>query len=81
MLKEQVEILEGYLPKQLAGDELVALVEKTIADPWRHHQARNGQGYGCAYRCHRRKLRQGSGRQGSWQPPVVAGDQHHRTGF
>ena len=27
-----VEILEGYLPKQLAGDELVALVEKTIAD-------------------------------------------------
>ena len=28
MLKEQVEIL----PKQLAGDELVALVEKTIAD-------------------------------------------------
>lgn len=32
MLKEQVEILEGYLPKQLAGDELVALVEKTIAD-------------------------------------------------
>lgn len=30
MLKEQVEILEGYLPKQLAGDELVALVEKTI---------------------------------------------------
>ena len=31
MLKEQVEILEGYLPKQLAGDELVALVEKTIA--------------------------------------------------
>ena len=32
MLKEQVEILEGYLPKQLAGDELVALVEKTIAE-------------------------------------------------
>ena len=32
MLKEQVEILEGYLPKQLAGGELVALVEKTIAD-------------------------------------------------
>ena len=25
-------LLEGYLPKQLAGDELVALVEKTIAD-------------------------------------------------
>lgn len=81
MLKEQVEILEGYLPKQLAGDELVALVEKTIADPWRHHQARNGQGYGRAYRCHRRKLRQGSGRQGSWQPSVVAGAQHHRTEF
>lgn len=32
MLKEQVEILESYLPKQLSGDELVALVEKTIAE-------------------------------------------------
>ncbi len=31
LLKTQVEILEGYLPKQLAGDELVALVEETIA--------------------------------------------------
>lgn len=31
-LKKQVEILEGLLPKQLSGDELVALVEKTIAD-------------------------------------------------
>ncbi len=80
MLKEQVEILEGYLPKQLAGDELVALVENHCRS-WRHHQARNGQGYGCAYRCHRRKLRQGSGRQGSWQPSVVAGAQHHRTEF
>ena len=32
MLKEQVEILESYLPKQLAGEELVALIEKTIAE-------------------------------------------------
>lgn len=32
MLKEQVEILEGYLPKQIEGAELVALVEKTIAE-------------------------------------------------
>lgn len=31
-LKRQVEILEGLLPKQLSGDELVALVEKTIAE-------------------------------------------------
>ena len=59
MLKEQVEILEGYLPKQLAGDELVELVD---CRTWCHHQARNGQGHGCAHRCHRRKLRQGPGR-------------------
>ena len=32
MLKEQVEILEGYLPKQVEGAELVALVERTIAE-------------------------------------------------
>ena len=32
MLKEQVEILEGYLPKQVSGDELVALIEKTLAE-------------------------------------------------
>lgn len=32
MLKEQVGILEGYLPKQVSGDELVALIEKTIAE-------------------------------------------------
>ena len=32
MLKEQVAILEEYLPKQVSGDELIALIEKTIAD-------------------------------------------------
>lgn len=32
LLTQQVEILEGYLPKQVTGDELVALVEKTIAE-------------------------------------------------
>lgn len=32
LLTQQVEILEGYLPKQVSGDELVALVEKTIAE-------------------------------------------------
>ena len=31
MLKEQVAILEEYLPKQVSGDELIALIEKTIA--------------------------------------------------
>lgn len=31
-LTRQVEILEGLLPKQLSGEELVALVEKTIAE-------------------------------------------------
>lgn len=32
LLAQQVEILESYLPKQISGDELVALVEKTIAE-------------------------------------------------
>ncbi len=31
-LTEQVKILESMLPAQLTGDELVALIEKTIAD-------------------------------------------------
>lgn len=31
-LRKQVEVLESHLPKQIEGDELVALVEKTIAD-------------------------------------------------
>lgn len=32
MLKQQVEALEGLLPAQLSGDELEALVEKTMAE-------------------------------------------------
>lgn len=32
LLTEQVAILESYLPKQLAGEELIALVEQTIAE-------------------------------------------------
>lgn len=32
LLTKQVEILEGYLPKQVSGDELVALIEKTLAE-------------------------------------------------
>lgn len=31
-LRTQVAILEEYLPKQLAGEELIALIEKTIAE-------------------------------------------------
>lgn len=31
-LTAQIAILEEYLPKQVSGDELVALVEKTIAE-------------------------------------------------
>lgn len=31
-LRAQVAILEEYLPKQVSGDELIALVEKTIAE-------------------------------------------------
>lgn len=31
-LRRQLEVLEGYLPKQLSGDELVALIEKTITE-------------------------------------------------
>ncbi len=32
LLQHQVDILGEYLPRQLAGEELIALVEKTIAD-------------------------------------------------
>ncbi|NGM17842.1 glutamyl-tRNA amidotransferase [Eggerthellaceae bacterium zg-887] len=32
MLAEQVEILEGYLPRQVSGDELAALVDEVIAE-------------------------------------------------
>ena len=31
-LTEQVAILEGYLPKQLAGDELLALIDAVVAE-------------------------------------------------
>ncbi|MFD0703061.1 glutamyl-tRNA amidotransferase [Slackia equolifaciens] len=31
-LRAQVAILEEYLPRQISGDELIALVEKTIAE-------------------------------------------------
>ena len=31
-LREQVTVLESLLPQQVSGDELVALVEKTIAE-------------------------------------------------
>lgn len=32
LLTGQVAILEGYLPAQVAGDELVAIVERVLAD-------------------------------------------------
>ena len=32
LLTEQVAILESYLPKQVSGDELTALIEKTLAE-------------------------------------------------
>lgn len=32
LLTKQVEILEGYLPKQVSGDELVELIEKTLTE-------------------------------------------------
>ncbi len=31
LLREQVAILEGYLPKQVAGDELVAIADRVLA--------------------------------------------------
>lgn len=31
-LSEQVAILESYLPKQVTGDELIALIETTLAE-------------------------------------------------
>ncbi len=32
LLQEQVAILEGYLPAQISGDELEAIVDRVIAD-------------------------------------------------
>lgn len=32
LLQEQVDILSGYLPKQVSGDELAAIVERVVAD-------------------------------------------------
>ena len=32
LLAAQVEILESYLPKQVSGDELIALIEKTLTE-------------------------------------------------
>ncbi len=32
LLKQQVEILSGYLPAQVTGDELAAIVERVIAE-------------------------------------------------
>ncbi|MDO4842239.1 MAG: GatB/YqeY domain-containing protein [Phoenicibacter congonensis] len=32
LLTEQVEILEGYLPAQVSGDELMALIEKVLEE-------------------------------------------------
>ena len=31
-LTEQVEILESYLPKQVSGEELIALIEEVLAE-------------------------------------------------
>lgn len=31
-LKRQLEVLEGYLPKQISGEELISLIEKTISE-------------------------------------------------
>ena len=32
MLAEQVKILESFLPKQVSGDELVALIDTTLTE-------------------------------------------------
>lgn len=32
LLTEQVKILEGYLPKQVEGDELLALIDEVLAE-------------------------------------------------
>ena len=31
-LTEQVEILESYLPKQVSGDELIALIDQVLSE-------------------------------------------------
>lgn len=32
LLEQQVEILNGYLPTQVAGDELLAIIDRVLAD-------------------------------------------------
>lgn len=48
-LTEQVEILESYLPKQVSGEELIALIEEVLAETGAATKKGNGQGNGNAY--------------------------------
>lgn len=66
-LTEQVAILEEYLPKQVEGDELAALIEEVLANTGASHEEGHGPRHGRAHQAHRRQLRQGSRRQGARQ--------------
>ena len=46
MLEEQVSILESYLPKQISGEELACLIEKTLAETGASSKKDMGRGMG-----------------------------------
>ena len=48
-LTEQVEILESYLPKQVSGEELIALIEEVLAETGAATKKEIGQGNGNTY--------------------------------
>ncbi len=72
MLTEQVTILESYLPKQVEGAELTALIDEVLAENGRLHEEGHGARHGRAHAEDLRKLRQSGRRQGAGTAPVVA---------
>lgn len=48
-LTEQVAILEEYLPRQVEGNELAALIEVVLADTGRLHEEGHGPRHGRAH--------------------------------
>lgn len=72
LLAAQVEILESYLPKQVSGDELIALIEKTLTETGATSKKEMGKVMGALTKSDRRQLRQGRGRGRARQAPRLA---------
>ena len=63
-LTAQVAILESYLPKQVSGDELVALIDEVLTETGASSKKDMGRVMG-PHPENRRQLRQGDGRKGT----------------